>query len=91
MTQVKAAAKVGALNATNVPKLSKEDKFIELAQKRVARAMLAMRSVGKLAVRRSAYTPEQVDRLVNALQGELDAVYSDFTSKGADKKVTFTL
>lgn len=85
MTQVKASTKVGAsvsaLNAISVPKISKEDKFIELAQKRVGRAMVALRSIGGLAVRRSAYTVEQSDKIVSALQGELDAVYSAFTEK----------
>lgn len=90
-TSTKVAASVSALNAISVPQISKEEKFIELAQKRVGRAIIAIQAVGKLAVRRTAYTNEQTDKIMSALQGELDTVYGDFTQKGVGKKAAFTL
>lgn len=85
MSQVKQVEKI----AKNVP--SKADKFVELAQKRVTRAMLAIRSVGSLAGPRYKYTPEQAAKIANVLQRELDAVYQEFTTIEEDKKVRFTL
>lgn len=75
----------------SLTKPSKEEKFIELAQKRVGRAMVAIRLVGNLASPNYKYTKEQTDKIVSALQAELDAIYSGFTSIKGVEKVTFTL
>lgn len=72
-------------------KPSKEEKFVQLAQKRVARAMVAIRAIGRLASPNYRYTQGQSDKIVHTLQGELDAVYSKFNEVSGETKVTFTL
>lgn len=85
---IKLAKIVGGVDK---PKMNKEERFVVLAQKRVGRAMIAIRLVGNLASPNYKYTSEQTDKIVSALQAELDAVYSGFTSIKGVEKVTFTL
>jgi hypothetical protein len=69
----------------------KAAKFVEVAQKRVAKAIQAVRLIGNLASPNYVYTPEQVDKIVGGLQAEVDTVYEAFKAKKSKEKVSFTL
>lgn len=68
----------------------KNAKFIELAQARVPRAIHAIRTVGKLATRRGAYTDTQVAKIRAALEGAVEATMERFET-GAPEKADFEL
>lgn len=69
----------------------KAAKFIEVAQKRVAKAIQAVRFINNLASPNYVYTQEQVDKIVNGLQAEVDTVYEAFKAKKGKEKVSFSL
>ena len=69
----------------------KASKFIEVAQKRVAKAIQSVRLIGNLASPNYLYTPEQVDKIIGGLQTEVDTVYEAFKAKKSKEKVSFTL
>jgi len=69
----------------------KASKFIEVAQKRVAKAIQSVRLIGNLASPNYVYTPEQVDKIISGLQAEVDTIYEDFKAKKSKEKVIFTL
>lgn len=69
----------------------KAAKFVEVAQKRVAKAIQSIRLIGNLASPNYVYTPEQADKIVSAIQIELDTVYDAFKAKKTKEKVSFTL
>lgn len=69
----------------------KAEKFVEVAQKRVAKAIQAVRLINNLASPNYVYTQEQVDKIVNSLQAEVDTVYEAFKAKKGKEKVSFTL
>lgn len=67
----------------------KHAKFVELAEKRVNKALEALRLVGNLANKANyEYSPDEAKRIVTALQAELMSVKSKFLSEhsGQDKK-----
>ncbi len=67
----------------------KEAKFVELAEKRVNKALESLRLVGNLANRANYdYSPEDAKKIINALQAELSTVRGKFLSEhsGQDKK-----
>lgn len=72
---------------------SKADAFKRLGSKRVAKAIVSIRTVGKLASKTSyQYTKPQADKIVAALQAEVDAVAAQFESGTVAKDgVTFDL
>ncbi len=67
-------------------------KFIELANKRVNRAIRDMRLIGNLS-NRSAYdyAEEDVRKILRALQKELETVKARFGSPGAAGESEFSL
>jgi len=70
----------------------KREKFVELAEKRVTRAMKDMRLLGNLANRSNyAYTEEDAKKIVNALELEVRNVRRKFENTGSDQEVTFKL
>lgn len=69
----------------------KAEKFIEVAQKRVAKAIQSVRLIGNLASPNYVYTPQQVDKIVSGLQAEVDTVYEAFKAKKSKEKVSFKL
>jgi hypothetical protein len=57
----------------------KRDKFVELATKRVTRAIHDLRLIGNLSNRSAyAYTEEDVRKILRALQRELETVKARF-------------
>jgi mitochondrial fission protein ELM1 len=70
----------------------KSAKFIELANKRVNRALKDLALVGNLANRRNyAYSEDQAKKIVKALQLGIDQVKASFLSDGAGQQSNFEL
>ncbi len=71
---------------------AKADKFVELAQKRVTRAINSIRSVAKLSNRASYhFTDEQITKISEALRDEVVAMNESFTRDPSKPKIGFTL
>lgn len=67
-------------------------KFVELAEKRVSRAIKDIRLVGNLSNRSNySYTQEEARKIVKALRDEVDALKVRFDAKGGDVKAVFKL
>lgn len=71
--------------------MAKVHKFLELATKRTGKAIQAIRLIGNLASPNYAYATEHADKIVSALQTEIDAVYEAFKNKKLKEKVAFTM
>lgn len=70
----------------------KSAKFVELANKRVNRAIKDMKLVTNLANRQNyEYSDEQAKKIVKALQTELDLLKQSFQSAETDSPSTFKL
>jgi transcription elongation GreA/GreB family factor len=67
-------------------------KFVELAEKRVSKAIKDIRLIGNLSNRSNySYTEEDVRKIVKALKDEIDALKARFEAKGSDSKPVFKL
>lgn len=70
----------------------KSAKFIELANKRVNRAIKDLKLIGNLSNRQNyEYTEEQARKIVKALQYEIDMVKQSFLSNEVDGQKVFKL
>ena len=70
----------------------KRQKFVELAEARVNRAIKDIRLIGNLANRNSyEYGDDDARKILRALQKELDQVKSRFTGDGGGKDIEFRL
>lgn len=70
----------------------KSAKFVELANKRVNRALKDLTLVSNLANRRNySYSEEQAKKIVKALQLGIDQVKASFLSDGAGQQSNFEL
>lgn len=70
----------------------KRAKFVELANKRVARALKDLSLIGNLANRRNYdYDEEQGKKIIRALQQELDLVKGTFARESSGRRSTFEL
>jgi len=69
---------------------SKADKFKRLASKRTNNAIKQIENIGKLSTSAYEYTPEQVEKIFDALQHTLDTAKAKF-SKTKTEKETFSL
>jgi hypothetical protein len=71
---------------------SKRDKFVELAEKRVSRALNDLRLIGNLS-NRSAYefSEEDAKKIFRVLQRELDTARLRFTDGMTTKELDFKL
>ena len=68
------------------------DKFVELANKRVTRAIKDLRLIGNLANRRAyVYTEYDYKKILKALQSELDIVKARFKGDEGDDDAIFSL
>lgn len=73
-------------------KRDKEGKFIELAIKRVNRAITDLRLISNLSNRNNyGYTDEQAKKIIKTLQKELDLVKSNFDQGTNFSKKKFSL
>ncbi|MBK6927794.1 MAG: hypothetical protein IPH15_09720 [Comamonadaceae bacterium] len=68
------------------------EKFVELANKRVTRAIKDLRLVGNLANRRN-YTYDEADakKVIRALQREMDALKARFRGDDGGENSVFSL
>ncbi len=70
----------------------KRDKFVELAEARVNRAIKDVRLIGNLANRGAyAYDDEDVKKIFRVLQKELDAAKARFSGDAGGKDNEFKL
>ena len=66
---------------------SKSDKFKRLASKRVVNAIQKIELITNLAAPSYEYTPEEVAKILTALQGSVDKVKSAFSKQKIEKTV----
>jgi len=80
-----------AKNASTVES-KKREKFVELAQSRTVNAIKAIRVIGKLG-NKNAYTFDDTDvqKIVRALNKEVDALKARMSSTGGKESVDFKL
>ena len=71
----------------NVAGESKSDKFKRLASKRVVNAISKIELITNLAAPSYEYTPEEVAKILAALQGSVDKVKAAFSKQKIDKTV----
>lgn len=70
----------------------KRAKFVELANKRVNRAIKDLELVGNLANRRNYdFDEEQAKKIVKVLQHQMDLLKQSFLSGNSSRQVTFEL
>lgn len=68
------------------------EKFVELAEKRVNRAIKDMRLIGNLSNKTNyMYTQKDADRIVSALEKEVKLLRSRFISGGDEAEDLFRL
>jgi len=68
------------------------DKFVELAEKRVSRAIKDIRLIGNLSNKSNySYTDEDVRKIIRALEGEVKKLKQRFDSHGASEEIVFKL
>lgn len=71
---------------------NKKEKFIELANKRVNRAINDLRLVGNLSNRNAyQYDDVQAKKIIRALQKEVDSLKAKFTGADGEDDDTFKL
>lgn len=71
---------------------SKRDKFVELAQSRTVNAIKAIRVIGKLGNKNAyEFDDSDVNKIVKALNREIDALKARMTSTGGKESVDFKL
>jgi hypothetical protein len=70
----------------------KRRKFVELANKRVNRAIRELRLVGNLSNTSAyEYTDEDVKKIVRTLQKEIDSMRARFMARGGESSQEFTI
>ena len=69
----------------NVAGESKADKFKRLASKRVVNAISKIELIANLSGSGYEYTPEQVEKILGALQGSVDKVKAAFNKQKIEK------
>lgn len=71
---------------------AKREKFVELAEARVSRALQAIRVVGNLSNRNNyEYTEDDIRKIVKALTAEVDAMQARFRSTDSRVRPEFKL
>lgn len=76
----------------NMNDRDKSSKFVELANKRVNRAIKDIQLVGNLANRTNyEYSEEQAKKILKALQQEVDVLKQAFQTAGESQKSEFRL
>lgn len=67
-------------------------KFVDLAEKRVRRALKDLKLIGNLSNRSNySYTNEDVKKIVRALQNAVNEVKARFERKGEEEEIEFKL
>jgi len=71
---------------------NKSEKFVELANKRVNKALKDLKLIGNLSNRRNyEFNDEQVKKIVKALQKEVDSIKQSFLEAESQDKDEFSL
>lgn len=74
------------------PEETKADKFKRLAESRVSKALSAIATIGGLASKTNyEYTPEQVEKIIGALNAEVTVLANRFAKPEAVAKGGFSL
>ena len=77
---------------TSVTKEGKRQKFIELAESRTVNAIKAIRIIGKLGNKNAyQFDDSDVQKIVRALNKEVDALKARMSSSGGKESVEFKL
>lgn len=82
------------MDSSNVDLVARDKraKFVELANKRVNRAIKDLELVANLANRRNyEFDEEQAKKIVKALQNQMDLLKQSFLSGNSTRQVTFEL
>ena len=67
-------------------------KFVELAEKRVRRALNDIRLIGNLSNRSNyTYTDDDAKKIYKALQNAINELKARFERKGQEEEITFKL
>ena len=76
----------------SIPKSEKREKFVKLAENRTVNAIKAIRVIGKLG-NKNAYQFDEsdVNKIVKALNREIDSLKARMSSSGAKESVDFKL
>jgi hypothetical protein len=70
----------------------KRDNFVRLAESRVTRAIEALRVIGNLSNRSNyEYNEEDIKKIINTLQTEINSLKSQFIIRTAVKSKNFKL
>jgi ribosomal protein L7/L12 len=78
--------------STSSSKASKREKFVELAENRTVNAIKAIRVIGKLGNKNAyEFDDSDVNKIVRALNKEIDALKARMTSTGGKELVDFKL
>ncbi len=68
------------------------ERFVELAEKRVTRAIKNLRLIGNLSNRSNySYTNDDVKKIISALESELRNLKRRFSSQGRINEIVFKL
>lgn len=71
---------------------AKRSNFVRLAEARVTKALKSIRVVGNLSNRTNyEYSEQDVNKIINALQAEINQLKSRFKNKGNSESVEFKL
>jgi len=72
--------------------MSKREKFVDLAEARVSRALQSIRVIGNLSNRSTyEYTDDDVRRIVKALSAELETMQARFRAPESKARPEFKL
>jgi len=67
-------------------------KFVELAEKRVTRAIKDIRLIGNLSNKSNySYTDQDVRKIIRALEAEIKKLKQRFDSRGSSEDILFKL
>lgn len=73
-------------------KPDRREKFVELAEKRVNKALMQIKLIGNLSNRSNySYTEQDVAKIYKALKKSLDDMKTRFDSKGGEPENQFRL
>jgi ribosomal protein L7/L12 len=76
----------------NAAKVSKRDKFVELAQARTKNAIRSIRIIAKLGNKNAyEYSEADVKKIANALNREVEAMKNRMSQTGGKDTVDFSL
>lgn len=72
--------------------MSKREKFVDLAEKRVNRAIKDISLIGNLANRNNySYEDSDIKKIISALEAEVKSLKTKFEQSPSKDKITFSL